>query len=493
MLEVLGSGGGGTVWAGRDELLGRRVALKQLRFPDAATGEPGTGYARALAEAQAAARVRSPNVVTVFDVLEPAPGEIWLVLELLEGRSLQQRVRDDGPLGGQQAAGVGVQLLDALAAVHAVDVVHRDVKPANVMLLEDGRVVLTDFGIALGPGRAALTATGTIVGSAAYLAPERARGHAATSGSDLWALGATLYFAAEGRPAFSGATEIDTLHAVLAAAPAPMTGSDLGPVVHALLDADPARRPALPEARSALLPLAAGAAVAPSPEAGLGAAADDAPTTVTPVLPERALPAARRPRRLRWALAAAVPLVAVAALTATGLVVGEPGTPAVAGTTPEPRPTSSRPQASQSASASPEGRTVQAVPAAVASTTPASRPSTARTPDARRPSSAPVGSGTNPPAAAPGPSAAGGAAAAGGKADAAARKAEKARERAVRAAEKAAERAAKAAERAAKEREKAREKAREKDAEKPGKGGGNGGGGRSVGSGGAKGGGGKKG
>src|SRR3954470_1986351 len=176
LLEVAGRGGGGTVWIARDELLARRVALKQVRLPERPPGlEDDANRARVLAEARAAALVHSAHTVTIYDVLEPAPDELWLVLELLDGCTLQQRIRERGPLSPPEVARLGLDLLDGLAAVHAAGVLHRDVKPANVMLVPDGeqgvaagsqgqpadRAVLTDFGIAVGPGQAALTQTGT--------------------------------------------------------------------------------------------------------------------------------------------------------------------------------------------------------------------------------------------------------------------------------------------------------------------------------------------
>ncbi|GAA3307433.1 hypothetical protein GCM10020295_66260 [Streptomyces cinereospinus] len=198
LLSPLGEGGMGTVWRARDELLHREVAVKEVRAP---AGLPAADvermYARLEREAWAAARVADRNVVTVYDVAteEERP---WIVMELVRGVSLADLLDAEGPLAPRRAAHIGAEVLSALRAAHAAGVLHRDVKPANVLLSDDGRIVLTDFGIATVEGSSALTMTGEVVGSPEFLAPERALGRTPGPRSDLWSLGVLLYAAVEG-------------------------------------------------------------------------------------------------------------------------------------------------------------------------------------------------------------------------------------------------------------------------------------------------------
>ncbi|HEV7629071.1 MAG TPA: serine/threonine-protein kinase, partial [Streptomyces sp.] len=197
---VLGRGGMGTVWRGEDETLGRSVAVKELRFPSSVEeDEKQRLITRTLREAKAIARIRSGSAVTVFDVVDE-DDRPWIVMELIEGSSLADRIREDGPLKPERAAEVGLAVLDVLRAAHREGVLHRDVKPSNV-LLEDvtGRVVLTDFGIAKVEGDPSVTSTGMLVGAPSYISPERARGKPPGPPADLWSLGALLYAAVEGR------------------------------------------------------------------------------------------------------------------------------------------------------------------------------------------------------------------------------------------------------------------------------------------------------
>src|ERR671933_454523 len=189
--SLVGQGGMGRVWAAHDEGLERDVAVKEVLLPPAVPeAEREALLARTLREGRAAARVRHPRVVTVYDVVEE-DDRPWLVLQLLAPRTLADVLAAEGPLPPAAAARLGLQLLEGLTAVHEAGVVHRDVKPGNVLFGADGGAVLADFGIASLDGEAAVTATGLLLGSPAYLAPERARGAAPSPAADLWALGAT--------------------------------------------------------------------------------------------------------------------------------------------------------------------------------------------------------------------------------------------------------------------------------------------------------------
>ena len=194
----IGRGGMGSVWLGRDELLGREVALKRIGMSPGAS-EPD--LARAEREAKLAARVNHPHVVAVFDLVDE-DDEQWLVMEHVEGLNLAALVRRDGPLPPDRAACLLGQAAEALAEAHAAGIIHRDVKPSNMLVTETGQVKLTDFGIARAEADLSLTQTGLVTGSPAYLAPEVASGHMATEASDVWSLGATLYHALEGEPPY---------------------------------------------------------------------------------------------------------------------------------------------------------------------------------------------------------------------------------------------------------------------------------------------------
>jgi eukaryotic-like serine/threonine-protein kinase len=231
----LGSGGMGTVWRATDEFLEREVAVKEVTTVDQA--DPG--FQRTLREARTSARLRHPGIVTIHDVVVE-DGRPWLVMEMVDGHSLAELVERDGPLPQERAASLARQLLDALAATHRHGVLHRDVKPGNV-LLDGERVVLADFGIAAIEGATALTATNVLIGSPQYLSPERINGQAAGPPSDLWALGVTLYFAVTGASPFQREDTQSVLAAVLTQEPPAVAGA-LGPVVDGLLRKDPAER-----------------------------------------------------------------------------------------------------------------------------------------------------------------------------------------------------------------------------------------------------------
>ena len=209
LVEVVGRGAMGEVWAAQDLRLDRRVAVKVVRAPVAS--DPAV-RARFGTEARAAARLSHPNVVTVFDSGED-DGTPFLVMELLSGRTLADELAE-GPLSPKRALAVGVDVLGGLAASHHAGILHRDIKPANVLLAEDGTARLADFGIAKSIEGGDATATGVVLGTAAYLAPERLAGHAATAQSDLYAVGAVLYEALAGRTPFSAETPLARLRAI---------------------------------------------------------------------------------------------------------------------------------------------------------------------------------------------------------------------------------------------------------------------------------------
>ncbi len=243
--DLIGRGAMGAVWRARDELLDRDVAVKEVKIPPALGGPDRDAlYQRTLREAKTAARLNHPGVVTVFDVVEE-DGRPWIVMELVRARSLDRVLAQDGPLAAARAIDIGQQLVSALATAHAAGVLHRDVKPSNVLLAPDGRAVLTDFGIATFEGDVRLTQTGMVMGTPAFTPPERIRGDPATPASDLWSLGATLFAAVQGwGPYEHRGGALTTMNAVLHEDPAaaPSAGP-LGPVISALMRRDPAARP----------------------------------------------------------------------------------------------------------------------------------------------------------------------------------------------------------------------------------------------------------
>ncbi len=256
---LLGQGGMGVVWRAYDELLGREVAVKEVLWPpELSASDQQVLFRRTVREARAAARLNHPAAVTVFDVVEEH-GRPWIVMEFVRSRSLAQAVQEDGLLPPSQAARIGLEVLGALAAAHAAGILHRDVKPGNVLLAEDNRVVLTDFGIAALEGDATLTAAGAVMGSAAYISPERARGGQAEPASDLWSLGVTLYAAVEGRTPHERGGAIPTLLSVATEEPdPPQRAGPLTPILQGLLRRDPASRLNTDDAGRLLRAVAAG-------------------------------------------------------------------------------------------------------------------------------------------------------------------------------------------------------------------------------------------
>ncbi|MDX6760408.1 serine/threonine-protein kinase, partial [Streptomyces sp. F8] len=276
LLSRLGEGGMGTVWRAHDETLHREVAVKEVRAPAGLrSGDIARMYSRLEREAWAAARIPDRNVVTVHDVVmeDDRP---WIVMELIRGQSLADLLRAGGPLTPRHAAHIGAEVLCGLRAAHAAGVEHRDVKPANVLLAEDGRVVLSDFGIAVVEGSTALTMTGEVVGSPEYLPPERALGRPSGPESDLWSLGVMLYTAVEGISPFRQDTALSTLRAVVdGEPPAPNRAGPLAPVIAGLLRKEPAERTPAAEVAEALRNIAHG------PDAATTATTAPTSTTAT--------------------------------------------------------------------------------------------------------------------------------------------------------------------------------------------------------------------
>ncbi|MEJ3655317.1 ABC transporter substrate-binding protein [Actinomycetes bacterium KLBMP 9759] len=340
----IGAGGMGAVFLATDELLGRTVALKQVLL----TGLGPVGAAqtrmRVMREARAAARLHHPNVVSIFDVVVDGD-EPWLVLEYVPSRSLDHVLVEDGTLDPFTAARVGRAVAAALAAAHAVGIVHRDVKPANVLLGDSGEVKLTDFGIARIVGDASLVSAEGMVGTPAYFAPEVARGGAASAASDMFGLGATLYKAVEGAPPFGSTAESDLLGLLARVARGdvrPATGAGpLGPTLSKLLATDPAKRPSAAETVDALGKLverqeALTTEVLPGPIPAGAYPADHA---------QGAVPAGRSGPRRRGPLVG-LSVALVAALVTTVVLVGRARTGAEpAAATPPTNPPAAEPSA----------------------------------------------------------------------------------------------------------------------------------------------------
>jgi eukaryotic-like serine/threonine-protein kinase len=256
--EELGHGGMGVVWRATDTLLSRQVALKEVDLPRGVDAAEREGMrARVTREARAAARLSHPGVVTVYDIAHDG-GQDFIVMELVSAPTLEELVRTEGPLAPERAARIGLGLLDALEAAHRAGIVHRDLKPRNVMVRPDGAPKLADFGIASVQGDPRLTATGLVIGSPAYMAPEQVEAQPVSPATDLWALGATLWFAVEGQPPFGGG-EFQTLSAIVTGQPRrPERLGPLTPVLARLLVKDPAARATPAELRPLLRQVAAG-------------------------------------------------------------------------------------------------------------------------------------------------------------------------------------------------------------------------------------------
>lgn len=251
--ESVGSGGMGTVWRSYDELLRRDVAIKEVTIPDGVpTRERDLLCERMLREARAAAALNHPNVVGIFDVVND-DGRPFIVMEMVESQSLADMIKANGPLKPSKCAEVGLAVLDALETAHDAGVLHRDVKPGNILLAESGRIVLTDFGAARSPNDTPLTSTGLLLGSPQYIAPERARGRPFGAASDIFSLGSSLYAAVEGHPPFDRGDPLSTMTAVVCEPPDQMIRAGaLAPVLEKLLAKEPGDRPTVEEARKLL-------------------------------------------------------------------------------------------------------------------------------------------------------------------------------------------------------------------------------------------------
>ncbi|HUB38840.1 MAG TPA: serine/threonine-protein kinase [Streptosporangiaceae bacterium] len=345
---VIGRGGMGVVWLAADELLHRDVAIKEaVRPPGVDDAEWDILRERSLSEARTAARLNHPNIVGVYDILEH-DGRPWLVMQLVPFPSLSDVLQQSGPLSPGHAARIGLSVLAAIQAAHSAGVLHRDVKPGNVLLGPDNQVVLADFGLAVTDGSPHATSTGLIIGSPAYMSPERARGEPASWAADLWSLGATLYAAVEGRDPFERNGSAAVLAAVLTDDPdAPSRAGPLWPVISGLLDKDPRQRLTTDQAQWMLQPVAEtdDAPYLFDDATQLAPASHTAVLQVPPYL-ERTT----RQRRLRGPVAiflASVAAVALGASLAAGALAGHhAAAPAVtrspsAARSPKPDPTPS--------------------------------------------------------------------------------------------------------------------------------------------------------
>ncbi|GAA2746400.1 hypothetical protein GCM10009868_31650 [Terrabacter aerolatus] len=289
LMNRIGAGGMGHVWLAWDERLNRAVAVKQLHSPvGLPEDEARVAQDRAMREARITARLHHPNAVPVFDVVDH-DGAPCLVMQYLPSRSLQAVLTERGPLPAREVAKVGAELASALAAAHRADIVHRDVKPGNVLIADDGTARITDFGISHALGDASLTSTGMVTGTPAYLAPEVARGTSSSAASDVFSLGATLYAAVEGAPPFgTGDNAMALLHRVASGSITPPSDGPLAGVLGAMLAADPADRPSMRDVSAELAEIAATG----GPGAATGAPAGRPDRTrVLPAAGAAALPA----------------------------------------------------------------------------------------------------------------------------------------------------------------------------------------------------------
>ena len=372
LVRRVGSGGMGIVWEASDERLERRVALKQLHRPlEASPAEAEVANKRAMREARTAARLHHPHAVSVFDVVEQ-DGQLWLVMPFIASITLAAVLHEGGPLQPDEAAKVGAQVASALTAAHAVGIVHRDVKPGNILIAEDGTALISDFGIAYGLGDATLTSSGMIHGTPAYLAPEVARGDDANFASDVFSLGSTLYSAMEGKPPFgSDDNTMALLHRVASGQfPAPQHCGPLTPLVMDMLSADPSHRPSMRAVADTLAGVRPPTASPPSAEVP-DSSTDEASTTSVPdslpaPAPESSDHRPTEPRRHRGLAAALAVVLLGGGILLTALLVNDrrPANP-TAGTgqstsapptnsrlaTPTPDPSSKTPSSSPQAQA----------------------------------------------------------------------------------------------------------------------------------------------
>jgi eukaryotic-like serine/threonine-protein kinase len=348
----------GVVWRAHDAVLGREVAVKEVVFPPTmAEAERRPAQARVLREARAAARLNHPGAVTLYDVLQDHGGT-FIVMELVQAPTLAELVATQGPLPVGRVAELGAQVAGALEAAHAAGIVHRDVKPGNVMVPERGTAKLADFGVASLQGDPQLTATGLVIGSPAYMAPEQARGEESGPAADFWALGATLFYAVEGEAPFDRGSSVATLAAVVNDPPrAPRRAGPLTDLITALLAKDPAARPSgsavqaelarlasrpapptevLPNhgpGRTLPLPAAAPEPTGPVAPASPPAGPPPPPATDRPLLPPAPVIDRRGRGRMLWVVALLVVLGLAGVLLAVNLWPGGDGNPTAAPTT----------------------------------------------------------------------------------------------------------------------------------------------------------------
>ncbi|MBJ7528356.1 MAG: serine/threonine protein kinase [Nocardioides sp.] len=367
----VGRGGMGAVWLGRDEVLGRQVAVKRIGL---APGASDADLHRAEREAKLAARLNHPHVVAVFDLVDEGDQQ-WLVMEYVEGTNLSGLLRDRGRLTPDQAAPLLGQAADALAAAHAAGIVHRDVKPSNMLVTDEGHLKLSDFGIARAEADPSLTQTGLVTGSPAYLAPEVASGSTATDRSDVWSLGASLYHALSGHPPYEVKDNVlGALYRIVHEDPPRLDDAGwLAPLLEHTMTHDPAERWPMHRVRDFLAAGPGSAETAVLPRAGSGetqrlSVLPPVSTGVAPVVTPAAAAAAtggraERPRRAGRVLAAALALVAIAAVTGLAFVLGNdrateqpataaPGSGGSASGSPEASPSGS-PSGSPSPTAQP--------------------------------------------------------------------------------------------------------------------------------------------
>ncbi|MFG3342805.1 serine/threonine-protein kinase [Glycomyces sp. NPDC048151] len=259
LVDLVGKGGNGSVWRAQDMVLRREVALKEVFLPpDLPAPERAQLIDRSRREAQIAAALSHPSIIRIFDVVEHG-GLPWIVMELLQARSLAEILTQDGPLAPRVAAKIGLALVGALQAAHDAGIIHRDIKPGNVLISTDGRCVLSDFGAAQQHQVSGGTTPGKVLGSAHYIAPERAVGHPAEPASDVFSLGVTLYAAVEGRPPFDRGDAVSTMRAVVQEPPeSPRHAGPLTPLIGGMLAKDPQQRAPLPQVRQELQVLLAG-------------------------------------------------------------------------------------------------------------------------------------------------------------------------------------------------------------------------------------------
>ena len=345
----IGRGGMGAVWRGRDEVLGRTVALKQIGV---APGGLSADALRAEREAKLAAKLNHANVVAVFDLVSEAPaagvaGQQWLVMEYVEGTDLADMIRTRGRLSPEEAAPVLAQVASALAAAHSAGIVHRDVKPSNILVTPSGQVKLSDFGIARAATDPSLTQTGLVTGSPAYLSPEAASGQSATPASDVWSWGATLYHALEGRTPYGAEGEGDgnllgVLYRIVHEQPPhPESAGWLAPVLAGTMTRDVSQRWSMERAQE-FLAAGPGLSIFPGattgtrpgrrtrtyddPPASTGATqvlpAGGAPVPPPPPAPPPRAPQRRSDERRRPWLAIVIAAVVLVALMVAAFVIG---------------------------------------------------------------------------------------------------------------------------------------------------------------------------